>query len=225
MTHHNTIHRTMTTWTLLAAACLFNLGCESTQSMGQKKDYHYTTAMEDEFSEAVDRAPTPRTLYTMARLLAARGLEQRAEYVLTRLIDQHPDFAPAYVDLAESYLRRQMTEDATRTLSDGLIVAPNNAVMVNNLGMCYLMTRDYETAARQFEQAHALDPTNDKYATNHATALGLLGQYEQSLKLYQQTLTESDAHYNLAVLAEARQDVERASKEFAQAKILKNLKR
>ena len=49
-------------------------------------------------------------------------------------------------------------------------------------------------------------------------AVGMLGRYEEALALYKQVVKPQQAHYNLAVVCEARQDTKRATAEFAIAR-------
>jgi hypothetical protein len=53
-----------------------------------------------------------------------------------------------------------------------------------------------------------------RYRGNMALALGMLGRYEESLSLYQQVVSPSDAHFNLAVICDARKDPARAEQEY-----------
>ena len=46
-------------------------------------------------------------------------------------------------------------------------------------------------------------------------ALGMLGRYEEALAVYEQVVLPARAHYNVAVLAEARNDTDRAEVEYA----------
>jgi hypothetical protein len=54
-----------------------------------------------------------------------------------------------------------------------------------------------------------------------ALALGMCGKYDQALVLYQEVLPVADAHYNLGLLCQARDDTKRAEDEFATPHSLK----
>jgi tetratricopeptide (TPR) repeat protein len=62
-----------------------------------------------------------------------------------------------------------------------------------------------------FMRAAEAAPENARYRANMATALGLLGRYEEALALFEQVVPPADAHRNLAVLCEARNDMSRAA--------------
>ena len=168
-----------------------------------------------------DIRPTAKTLYAMARLLSAQGKESECQFVLRRMIQDYPHFMPAYSELAEVYMRIDQVDRAVEVLAAGLEVSPNQPVLINNLGMCYLVKGDYERALQRFTEATQLVPLGTRYRANKAVALGMMGDYEASLSIFAQHLAPWEAHYNLAVLSEARHDFERATEEFALAEKLK----
>jgi Flp pilus assembly protein TadD len=89
------------------------------------------------------------------------------------------------------------------TLSAALEVRPRDPVLLNNLGMCLLLRKEYAQALERFTSAAGLVPENEKYRANMATALGLLGRQEESLALLRQILPRDKADYNAEVLRKA----------------------
>jgi Flp pilus assembly protein TadD len=176
------------------------------------------------FEAGAKRPPTVRTLYVMSKVHVAQGKDLEAELLLNRVIKETPKFVPAYCDLADVQMRRQRVDDAKRTLTAGLKVAPNNPVLSNDLGVCYLRTGEYEQALKAFQDASRAKPGEARYRTNAALATAMLGRYEDALALYKQVLPEADAHYNLGVICESIQDHNRASQEFQKAIALRNNK-
>lgn len=167
------------------------------------------------FDPSGDRRPSEQTLYSMSKILMSRGKDAEAETVLAKLIADHPRFMPAYADLSELYMRNDRPDSAVEVLKTGIEIAPEDAVLLNNLGMCRLMQERYEEALDHFTAAAAGVPKDARARANMAVALGMLGRLDESLALYLQLVPEADAHYNLGVLCEARQDSERAAKEYA----------
>jgi Flp pilus assembly protein TadD len=172
---------------------------------------------DERFETSSDRAPTSETLYTSAQLLSARGRDQEAYWVYQRIVHDYPNYAPGYNGLAEHQMRTNHTSEAAATLRSGLAVAPNDSVLLNNLGMCNMMQADYEQALANFTKAAGNTPGNARYRSNMGAALGMMGRYDESLAVYQQVVGELDAHYNVGVLAESRGDNARAEMEFARA--------
>jgi protein O-GlcNAc transferase len=169
-----------------------------------------------------DRKPTTDTMYSMSRIMITRGQDAQAEGVLTKLIEDEPRFLPAYADLADLYLRADRPDSAIEVLKAGVAVAPEDAVLRNNLGMCRLMQGRYEEALDDFTAAAAGVPKDARARANMAVALGMLGRLDESLAVYLQLVPEADAHHNLAVLCDARKDWQRAEQEYAIAETLRS---
>ena len=128
-------------------------GCASDQS----KYGSYAQPAEDvAFNEGADRPPTPRTLTSMARILSHQGKEVQAQHVLRRVIRDHPNHLPAYCDLAEMYMRYKKVEPAIAVLTRAHEIAPQDPVILNNLGMCEMSQEQYGLALTWFEQAARL---------------------------------------------------------------------
>ena len=156
------------------------------------------------FEAGANLPPSPKTLYATARILASQQRDLECETVLRRVIQAEPRFMPAYCDLGELQVRHRRFDEAINTLAAGLDVAPNDAVLLNNIGMCWLLKGKYERALRAFTQATAQAPRQKRYRMNMATALGMLGRYEECLALYEQMIEPGDVQHNLVVLHEAR---------------------
>lgn len=167
-----------------------------------------------------DRAPNAQTLYSMAKLMVARGRDADAETLLVKVIAQHPDFMPAYGDLAQVYVRRERIDSAVETLRSGIARVPQDAVLLNDLGMCRMLQERYDEALDAFTAAAAGVPRDTRARANMAAALGMLGRFDEALAVYLQILPPADAHYNVAVLCEARKDATRAKQEYAAAEAL-----
>jgi len=170
-----------------------------------------------EFDKGAALPPTPQTLYAMGDILQTQGKDEQAQALLERIVRAYPNFTAAYCDLAELHLRHRRIDDATRTLRAGLSKSAGNPVLLNDLGMCHLLRSDYGSALQAFTQAAARRPDDARYRSNMATALGMMGRYDEALSLYREVITEADAHYNVGLLSRARNDPKRAAAEFRQA--------
>jgi len=157
-----------------------------------------------EFDTAANRPPNAKTLYSLSRILAAQGREPECMHVLSRIIDQYPEFLPAYNDLAEAHLRAEDTDSAMAVLTEGLMQAPHDPVLNNNMGMCWLIEGDYAQALDHFKKAEALAPKNPIYLANTAVALGMLGRVDEARENYDRVVTPADAARNMSILARAR---------------------
>jgi len=178
-------------------------GCSESTGSGQKTNWAMDKS-ELEFQSQANNPPTAKTLYIMADILATQGRDSECEYVLKRIIQDNPKFLPAYNSLAELQMRQGKTIAAIETLQHALAINPDDPVLLNNLGMCWIVRRDYETALKMFTKAAGIMPENAKYRSNMAVALGLMGRDEESLSLFKHVLPEDQANHNLSVLREAR---------------------
>lgn len=202
---------------VLFPVLLIAAGCASSRN-------EFASARSDERSQVfdlgVDRPPTPQTLYNLARVLAIQGRDGEARYVLQKLLIQHPEFVPAYCELAELHMRAGHIERAEESLNRGLEISPDDARLIGNLGMCAMIRGEYDEALTLFGKAADLDPEDARHRSNMAVALGLMGRYDESFSLFEQVVPPSAAHYNVGVLAEARQDLKRSRREFERARAL-----
>jgi len=195
----------------VVAACTMS-GCVS-NAPGTK-----AMSADEAFEAGSDRPPTPKTLYTMSRILAAQGRDNECRFVLERVIREEPGFIPAYCELSELHMRRNHLTEAVAVLNAGLAKSPDDAVLTNNLGMCALMRGENQEGLDHFTRAAALAPDNARFRANMGTALGMMGRYDEAQAVFEQVVTTRDAHFNVGVLCEARDDHARAEVEFTLAK-------
>jgi len=193
---------------LLVALCLG--GCSESAGPASKTDWA-TDSADREFQTQADRPPTVKTLWATANILATQGKDSECEYILNRIIREDPGFIPARNSLAELQMRQGRTSAAIETLQDALRIQPEDPVLLNNLGMCWIIRRDYEKALEMFNKAAGLMPENTRYRANMAVALGLMGREEESLSLFKQILPEDQANHNLDVLRQAKENTKQVS--------------
>jgi Flp pilus assembly protein TadD len=141
---------------------------------------------------------------------------------LKRIIQDDPKFLPAYNSLAELQMRQGQTNTAIETLRHALNINPDDTVILNNLGMCWIVRQDYQNALKMFTKAAGIMPENVKYRANMAVALGLMGRDEESLALFKQILPEDQANHNLTILREARNGEKPASTTISQIQHLQD---
>ena len=92
---------------------------------------------------------------------------------------------------------------------------PTSALLRNDLGMCFVVTEDFSAAADEFTRARELDRGDAAFTANLAMVRALQGHYDESVRLYSEVIPVAEAHGNVAVLAEARGDLERAESDRA----------
>lgn len=192
---------------MVACVIVWVAGCELPPPNGgtmQSNRAANQPPMEDPFDP--DRPPTAKTLYLMADMLSAQGKDGEAEQLYRRIVDQYPDFLPAYNDLAALQMRQRRIPEAMKTLQAGLQLKPADPVLLNNMGMCCLIRKEYERALSYFTDAAAAVPENTRYRSNMATALALLGRRDEALSLYRQILPEEEAMENIRIVYDRAQE-------------------
>jgi Flp pilus assembly protein TadD len=204
MTNIHTSRVVITLCSVVFLALFFVCGCTESTSSGTDTDWVMDES-ELEFQLQSNNPPTAKTLCAMADILATQGRDSECEYVLKRIIQDNPKFLPPYNSLAELHMRQGRTNAAIETLQHALRINPDDTVLLNNLGMCWIVRRDYEKALKMFTKAAGLMPENVKYRANMAVALGLMGRDDESLSLFKHVLPEDEANHNLSVLQKARE--------------------
>jgi tetratricopeptide (TPR) repeat protein len=152
------------------------------------------------------QAPNPSTVVMTGRVLRSQGRISEAEYVLRRVVSEHPEYAPGYSELAELLLKDGRSGETIILLESGTVLIPTSAMLHNDLGMCYVVTRRFDKALHEFLVASQFAPEDATYAANYAMVLGLQGHYEESLESYSLVIPMEDAIANVSRLAEARGD-------------------
>ncbi len=167
-------------------------------------EIHQNTAP-GQLRDGEDPPPSAKTLYSMADILATQSKDTECEFVLRRCISQYPRFISAYNSLAELQMRQGRVHQAVAVLSRALEIRPRDPVLLNNLGMCFLIRKEYAKALDRFTEAAGIVPESEKYRANTAIALGFLGRHEEAFALLQQILPEEQARNNADVLRQAFQ--------------------
>jgi Flp pilus assembly protein TadD len=188
-------------------ACIVCLICLSgcSESAKSEKNKNVTPDYSNlKFDEVSKPEPTATTLYVIANILASQGKVIECEAVMKRIIQEYPEFFPVYNSLAELQLRQGRKKEAIHTMRSGLAFRPEDATLLNNIGMCQLICMEYESALEMFTKAAGVMPKNPKYRANMAATLSLMGHYEQSLALFSQVLSKEDADYNVNAIRKAK---------------------
>lgn len=202
-----------------SALLLWAAGCAMPPA---QSEYSQAQAQEDAFDAGANKPASTATVYGMSRVMAGQGRYEEQAALLRQVISRQKDYLPAYNDLAQLQLSRHDPQAAMTTVKSGLSVAPDDPVLANNAGMCLLFMRDFQGALDQFTTASRLAPRQGKYRANAALALSMLGRYDESLAMYKQVLRPSQAHYNLGVMHQARQQLLEALQEYDRARKLES---
>ena len=187
--------------------CIFVFsGCQEQTSTERNMNFSENKS-EQEFQKQSNRPPTSKTLYTLADIFAAQGKDTECEFILKRIISEYPKYLPAYNSLAELQMRQGRINEAIDTIYDAFRINEEEPLLLNNLGVCWIICGQYDKALDIFTKATGMEPENTRYRMNMALALGLLKRYEESLSLYKQVLPEEQAENNLSVLHQTNNEL------------------
>lgn len=182
-------------------------GCASNKAKDKvdaQVDTSASPAATDPFDIGAKTPPSSHTLYALARILAAQERYTESISVLRGLLADQPKYVPAYNALAEVQLRTGQPKEAVDTLSQALVVAPSDPVLLNNLGMVWFVQERYEEALPYFEKAIESRPEVARYRANQAATLGMLGRSKEANAVYRRIMEPAAADENIDILKKAR---------------------
>src|SRR4030042_117819 len=146
----------------VGSICLFcSGGCSESVSSAPDMDSALNPS-EQEFQEQANRPPTSKTLFAMADILATQGKDAECEFVLKRIIQENPRYLPAYNSLAELQMRQGRINTAIETIHDAFRINSEDPLLLNNLGVCWIVRGDYEKALDMFTRATGTAPENTR---------------------------------------------------------------
>jgi len=128
----------------------------------------------------------------MTRLLTAQSLEQ-AEALLKQSLEIDPTFSEAWGQLSSVYSKQGtmhlLAPDQAKTLTfealeNALKLSPENAQVQASMGWFQLTSKgDLQMAARYYQRAMSLNPTNTSIISNAATLVESLGRVGEAIRL------------------------------------------
>ena len=163
-----TIHRRLAASVLatpMLLAALLVGGCTGSERQS-RISYSSGAVPSSNFQDAAGRPPTAKTLYRMAKILAAQGKLLHSEAVLRTAINRYPEFMPAHCELAGVLVTQRKVSAAAQTLLHAMQISPNDPVLLNDLGMCWMLMGAYEDALAAFAEAADAAPLDARYKAN-----------------------------------------------------------
>jgi Flp pilus assembly protein TadD len=90
--------------------------------------------------------------------------------------------------------------EAQRHYATALKIMPNEASVLSNLGLSYMLTKDLKNAEATLRRAAAQPNAGPRVRQNLALVVGLLGRFDEAEKIASADLPESEAAANVAYL-------------------------
>jgi tetratricopeptide (TPR) repeat protein len=104
---------------------------------------------------------------------------------------------PAHRGLARLYGAMQDYPRAVAAYNKALQIAPRDAQLWFELGMCHNRARDLDRTGEALSRAVELEPENRTYVNALAVALARAGRFDESLRCFARANNEAMAHYYL----------------------------
>ncbi len=133
------------------------------------QDGNETAALERIDRYLVDHPTDARGRFLKAQLLASQGKTDEAIALYTVIIEEYPELAEPYNNLAVIYAQQGRYELARNYLEQAVQAFPEYAVALENLGDVYA-----KFAQTSYRQAARYDPGNTAIETKIATVTKLL---------------------------------------------------
>jgi TolB-like protein/class 3 adenylate cyclase/lipoprotein NlpI len=135
------------------------------------------------------------TLYLQARQLGRQNTPEafaQSDALYRQVLDIDPRYAPAWHELARNFLNKtnlgllpnsEGLARAREADEKALAIDPNYALAHSGLGRIAMRSNDFVSAAKHFERALTLDPSDLSVLNDVGTFLQLLGRLQEALAL------------------------------------------
>lgn len=129
---------------------------------------------------------------------------QKAEICFAKIISQHPDYYPAYVDLGNVYSASGQFDKTIQVLEHCINAGIKDAAIYSNIGLALSQQGRCEECLQYFEESLKLVPNNSIAVSNYI--LNMLNLYDDQNYLYSK-LTELVKGYNQSCVMEFSGDI------------------
>jgi Flp pilus assembly protein TadD len=152
-------------------------------------------------------------LAAYGRALADNGNFQQAFDVLGRA--HSPDDPDWRLLSAQGATLDQLGryEEARQYYSSALKIVPDQPLVLSNLGLSYVLSKDLPRAEETLRRAHRLAPTDPRVRANLALAVGLQGRIADAEKIVKADLPPAEAAANVTQLRQVLSRKENARAE------------
>lgn len=121
----------------------------------------------------------------LASVYIKQGIKLRdAEALLQRATELAPDFAAAWFDLGNAYLKRARRVDAIEAFRQATVLEPNNGIAWEKLASTMSSAGYPERAAEAFRKAIALRPNAAGFHMGYGHVMKTLGDQPEALRAY-----------------------------------------
>ena len=171
-------------------------GASDAETLARIADFyalnHRYAEAADFYQRAADLKPTLANINErLAGTLIELGHKEAAIPALEKVVSNNPLNLAAYDQLYPLYEERGDFEKALTSIQQALIIEKTNPVRQRDFLVLLLRTGKFETAATAASDARKLFPKDPFFTYAQARALAAAKRSEESLELFERTITES----------------------------------
>ena len=142
-----------------------------------------------EFRRAIQLSPLNPIRYEEAAELMFRTEKYKESIdLLTIAVDNQLSFPRLHHYLSQACFALQDYKKSIRHIKQALSIDPENIVYLNQLGICYKESEQYDEASKTYNTVIKLDPNNRSALYNKSIMLATKGQNEEAIKLLKRCL-------------------------------------
>ena len=136
----------------------------------------YATALHDYVMLQEGNRDRPASRVNLALVASRQGDVAGATKQYEAALKLDPSYTPARVNLADLYRNSGREPDAEQLLRDGLLIRPDDAVLVHGVGLSLVRQHRLDDAMRYLKRAAELAPESARYGYVYGVALDSAGQ-------------------------------------------------
>ena len=171
----------------------------------------------DEYAQAIEiNKQDYDSYYKVANLLTDLDKKDEAAQMLTKLLNNKPDYAEATVALGNLLIEQENYKEAAKIYAEALKYNPTNYDLNYNLGIVYTMLNDFQNAKMYYEKAAELNTIayNTKYSL--AEIAMIYKELEEAEQYFLQTIEDeelcADAYLELSKIYLIKNEKDQAIK-------------
>ncbi len=158
----------------------------------------------------------PENVLALARLSERRGQDEQAERLYEEILRRSPHNPVPHHRLAVMQTRRGRWKEAEAHFARAMALKPDDPDLLADLGYLHYLSGRLDEAEKHLRRAVEIEPNHARYCNNLALVLGELGRDEESLALFRRVNPPSQASLNYAFVLAQRGEYQRSMDLYSQ---------
>ena len=211
-----TLRRTLAIATLTSAGLIS--GCAQSNLVPKPLKTAFAQASRRIDGPAAARAADDRdNKFAMARLCEQRGELDAAHKLYNECLAEQPNHPDAYHRLAILAAEAGKLDEAMQHFEQALTLAPPKTELLSDLGYCYYLLDDLQSAERVLRDGLQQQPNDQAICNNLALVCSETGRFEEALSLFKRVNTEAEAYSNIAYAYSQVGELEKSQEYYSRA--------